>query len=80
MNKTKLRKLIKKLIENSKNITFEELDKILKHFGYERKQPRRGSSHYTYRKPGCNSITIPKNKPIKKVYVKIVISELNLEV
>jgi len=80
MNETKAKKLIKKLIENPKNISFEELDKVLKHFGYERRQPRRGSSHYTYRKIGSNSITIPKHKPIKKTYIKLVISELNLEV
>ena len=34
--------------------------------------PRSGSSHYTFRKPGCQPITIPKHKPIKKVYVEMV--------
>lgn len=34
--------------------------------------PRGGSSHYTFRKPGCQPITIPKHKPIKKVYVQMV--------
>lgn len=32
--------------------------------------PRSGSSHYTFRKPGCQPITIPKHEPIKKVYVE----------
>ena len=31
-----------------------------------------GSSHYTFRKAGCQSITIPKHEPIKKVYVEMV--------
>lgn len=33
---------------------------------------RSGSSHYTFRKPGCQPITIPKHEPIKKVYVEMV--------
>ena len=36
------------------------------------KAPRGGSSHYTFRKPGCMPITIPKHEPIKKVYVEMV--------
>ena len=27
---------------------------------------------YTFRKPGCQPITIPKHEPIKKVYVEMV--------
>ena len=34
--------------------------------------PSGGSSHYTFRKKGCNPITIPKHEPIKVVYVKMV--------
>ncbi len=34
--------------------------------------PRSGSSHYIFRKQGCQPITIPKHEPIKKVYVEIV--------
>ena len=34
--------------------------------------PRSGSSHYTFRKSGCQPITIPKHEPIKKVYVELV--------
>ena len=34
--------------------------------------PRSGSSHYTFRKQGVSSITIPKHEPIKKVYVEMV--------
>ena len=36
------------------------------------KAPRSGSSHYTFRKPGCMPITIPKHEPIKKIYVEMV--------
>jgi hypothetical protein len=34
--------------------------------------PRSGSSHYTFRKRGCQPITIPNHEPIKKVYVEMV--------
>ena len=34
--------------------------------------PSGGSSHYTFRKDGCNPITIPKHEPIKVVYVRMV--------
>ena len=37
--------------------------------------PRSGSSHYTFRKPGCQPITIPKHEPIKKVYVKSILQK-----
>lgn len=32
--------------------------------------PGSGSSHYTFRKDGCQSVTIPKNNPIKTIYVE----------
>ena len=46
--------------------------RMLESYGYEVKAPRRGSSHYTLRKSGCQPITIPKHEPIKKVYVEMV--------
>ena len=36
------------------------------------KQPKGGGSHYTFRKPGCMPITIPRHEPIKKAYVEMV--------
>ena len=54
------------------DIRFEELRKILESYGYEMSAPGKGSSHYTFRKSGCQPITIPKHKPIKRVYVKMV--------
>ena len=34
--------------------------------------PSSGSSHKTFRKPGCMPITIPQHEPIKKIYVEMV--------
>ena len=65
-------KLLARLKELSKDLRFDELRKILEWYGYEMHAPRGGSSHYTFRKPGCSLITIPKHEPIKKVYVKLV--------
>ena len=40
--------------------------------GYTARQPRGGSSHYTFRKAGCMPITIPRHYPINKAYIAIV--------
>lgn len=55
-----------------KDLRFDELRKVLEGYGYEMKTPKSGSSHYTFRKSGCQPITIPKHEPIKKVYVEMV--------
>ena len=65
-------KLLKKITSLSKDVRFDELRKILESYGYIMNAPRSGSSHYTFRKQGVSSITIPKHEPIKKVYVEMV--------
>ncbi len=65
-------KLLKRIYSLSKDLRFQELRKVLESYGYEMKSPRSGSSHYTFRKAGCQPITIPKHEPIKKVYVEMV--------
>ena len=65
-------KLLKRICSLSNDLRFSELQKVLESFGYVLNAPRGGSSHYTFRKPGCPPITIPKHEPIKKVYVEMV--------
>lgn len=65
-------KLLSKIYSLSKDMRFDELRRVLQYYGYEMKTPKGGSSHYTFRKPGCMPITIPKHEPIKKVYVQMV--------
>lgn len=65
-------KLIRKIMSLSKDVRFDELRKILISYGYVEKQPRNGSSHYSFRKEGKNTITIPKHEPIKVTYVILV--------
>ena len=65
-------KLLARILSLSKDLRFDELRKVLEEYGYNMKAPRSGSSHYTFRKPGCMPITVPKHEPIKKVYVEMV--------
>lgn len=69
---TKWDKLILRIRNLSKDLRFAELQKVLESYGYEMHAPRGGSSHYTFRKQGCNPITIPKHEPIKRIYVELV--------
>lgn len=65
-------KLLKRILSLSKDMRFDELKKVLESYGYIMNSPGNGGSHYTFRKPGKNPITIPKHEPIKKVYVEMV--------
>uniref|UniRef100_UPI0006CF7D23 toxin HicA n=1 Tax=Clostridium sp. NkU-1 TaxID=1095009 RepID=UPI0006CF7D23 len=65
-------KLLDRICSLSKDLRFNELRRVLESYGYEMKSPKGGSSHYTFRKSGCMPITIPKNEPIKKIYVQMV--------
>ena len=69
---SKWEKLLKRICMLSKDLRFEELRKVLEGYGYVMTAPRSGSSHYTFRKSGCQPITIPKHEPIKAVYVEMV--------
>ena len=65
-------KLIMRICSLSKDLRFSELQKVIESYGYRMDAPRSGSSHYTFRKAGCNPITIPKHEPVKRVYVEMV--------
>ena len=51
---------------------FDEVRKVLETYGYTMSEPGSGSSHKTFRKPGCKPITIPAYEPIKRIYVIMV--------
>ncbi|MDO4960596.1 MAG: type II toxin-antitoxin system HicA family toxin [Eubacteriales bacterium] len=69
---SKFDKLLAKINSLSKDLRFDELRKVLEAYGYTMNSPHSGSSHYTFRKNGCQPVTIPKHEPIKKVYVQLV--------
>jgi len=63
-------KLIDRILSLSVDLRFDEIRKVLEAYGYTMKYPRSGSSHAVFRKPGCATISIPMNDPIKRVYVE----------
>ncbi len=69
---SKWEKLLTRICKLSKDLRFEELRKVLEDYGYTMHTPKTGSSHVTFRKPGCQPITMPKREPIKIVYVQAV--------
>ena len=73
-------KLLSRICGLSRDLRFDELRKVLESYGYEMRQPSGGSSHCTFRKPGCAPITIPMHEPIKKVYVMMVKEVVESEV
>ena len=63
-------KLLQRIRSLDKNMRFEELQKVLEHYGYTMYGPAGGSSHKSFRKPGKPTITIPQHNPIKRAYVE----------
>ena len=59
---------IQKMLEDA---SFDELDKILSKLGYEKNNS--SGSHFVYRKSGRESLTLPKCKPMKECYAKMVL-------
>ena len=64
-------KLIQEILNKSPNLRFEDLRKALQKMGYIENQPKGGSSHYTFRKPGCMPITIPRHGKLNKAYIEL---------
>lgn len=63
-------KLLEHLRRNPGNVRFAELDRLLRWYGFECRQPRGGSSHYVYYRKGCPPLTVPRHRSLKAVYVK----------
>ena len=77
---SKLEKLLERIKNSPKQVRFDELDKLLIKVGFERRQPRGGSSHYIYIK-GSARVTVPFHQPhIGEAYVKLVIKILEGEI
>ncbi|MBP8950465.1 MAG: hypothetical protein KBG73_16595 [Candidatus Promineofilum sp.] len=73
---SKRQKRLEKIRSNPLNVRFEELDRLLVDYGFQRRQPGGGSSHYIYVRGGTR-ITIPMNRPhLKAIYVKQVVKLL----
>ena len=69
---SKREKLISRILLLDKNLRFNEVSKVLRHFGYSASFPNGGSSHCTFRKSGVYPITVPTHEPIPVEYVELV--------
>lgn len=75
---SKAEKLLVKIRNNPKTVSFDDLDKVLLQIGFECRQPRSGSSHYVYTY-GSFRLTVPYNRPyVKAFYVKQAIEFIEL--
>lgn len=69
-------KLIQKIMSGA-CITFAEAERLLTDLGYESEFPQGGSSHKTFRKAGCDKITlVATQKPLKKYAMKMIVAAL----
>ncbi|MBF0985332.1 MAG: type II toxin-antitoxin system HicA family toxin [Campylobacter sp.] len=66
-------KLIKKLENNPKNASFNDIKRILLKYGYELDHIK--GSHHKFKRGG-DSIIVPHHKPIKDVYILQVLAKL----
>ena len=74
---TKRDKDLERLRQNPRSVRFEDLDKVLRRFGFEVSQPRSGSSHYVY-KHGAYKLVVAKHEPfVHSKAVKAVIDILD---
>lgn len=68
---TKFEKLYAEMVRNPKEVKFEDLEKLIIRFGFERRKQRSGTRHFQYSHPDLTEIlTIPFSRPVKSVYVK----------
>lgn len=76
---TRRDKLYTQIVNNPKNVNFEDIDKLLKQNGFTCRQPSGGSSHYIYYHPELpgDKLTVPKDRPVKAIYVKEAINLIN---
>ena len=63
-------KLRKRIETNPKHVRFEDLDKLLRAYGFEVRPPRHGGSHYFYFR-GEHRLTVPYRRPhVMPIYVR----------
>jgi len=53
---------------NLRHVRFQDLDRLLRSYGFERRQRRRGSSHYVYHR-GRWHRSVPAHRPHLRRYV-----------
>lgn len=77
---TKAEKLLQKIRNNPKQVSFEDLDRLLRNWGFVSRQSGGGSSHYFYYHPmyAWLSTVVPKRRPhVHTVYVHDVLDMIS---
>jgi hypothetical protein len=74
---SKKEKLVQKIRNNPKAVSFEDLVSILTWYGFTMRSPGSGSSHNVYTL-GVHQITVPYKRPhVKECYVRQVLDILD---
>jgi predicted RNA binding protein YcfA (HicA-like mRNA interferase family) len=68
-------KLKRKIEQNPKNVSFNDLETLLESFGFTVRKGK--GSHHVFKRPGCYPLTVPFNRPVKSVYVKKALKYIN---
>lgn len=75
-----IQKLYEKIRNNPKNVSFDEIDKLLVAGGFAHRC--KGTSHHIYTHPDLHGIedavTVPFNRPILEVYIKKALKKFDL--
>lgn len=69
---TRLRRRLERVIATKSNCAFDDIRALLEAAGFTVRQPRRGGSHYTFKRETL-IITVPRAKPVKRHYVEAVL-------
>lgn len=57
-----------KVEQSPRQVRFEDLDALLRAYGFQVRKPRHGGSHYFYQR-GRHLLSVPKGRPQLKEYV-----------
>ena len=71
-----LEKLYERALRNPDSVRFGELDTLLQGWGFIRRQPGGGSSHYFYTRGDVTLSVVREGKAVKPVYVRRVMKAL----
>ncbi|HVB11083.1 MAG TPA: hypothetical protein VNM16_12055, partial [Bacillota bacterium] len=73
---SQLRKLYERALRNPGSVRFEELDRLLRRWGFVRRQPGGGSSHYVYTFADITLTVVRHGGSVKPIYVRCVMEAI----
>jgi len=76
---SRIEKLIRSFLSYPPEVSFADVERLLKHFGYE--QVRSSGSHHIFRNKDGDMLTVPKKhgQKVKQIYIKTIVRQLKLE-